>query len=42
MTALQKVLKSSGILSYKMYCLKMGKTESDYNNLKKYLKELSK
>ena len=39
MTTLQKVLKSSGILAYKMFCKKEGKTESNYDNLKKYLKE---
>ena len=39
MTALQKVLKSSGILAYKMFCKKEGKSESDYKNLKKYLRE---
>ena len=42
MTALQKVLKSSGILAYKMYCLKMGISLNNANSLIQYFKEVSK
>lgn len=42
MTALQKVLKSSGILAYKMYCEKYGISPNNANSLIQYFKELSK
>ena len=42
MAALTKVLKSSGILAYKMYCLKYDINPNSPDSLKKYFKEVSK
>ena len=40
MAALQKVLKSSGILAYKMYCLKYGINPNNAKSLIQYFKEV--
>ena len=42
MAALQKVLKSSGILAYKMFCLKYDINPNSPDSLKKYFREASK